>query len=356
MHISEPDAPQMILTEDLDNIYRIDVPLWSELDNSRIFLTGGTGFFGCWLLRSLMHAIRHYGLNIDVTILSRDPDAFRIVEPELSRCPSFCFLKGDVANFAFPDGIFDYVIHGAADSSNWVLKNDPIRMCKSIINGVQRVLDFACRASNPRVLFLSSGASYGGGHPESLPISEEWTGNAIDVLDIRKAYTETKRISEMLCTVYRHQKNLDVVIARCFSFIGPGLPLGANYAIGNFIGDVLAGRQVLVRGFGLEKRSYLYTSDLVAWLWTLLIRGQSGSIVNVGSDVVYTIAEAAKLVSEVLGGAGVDIKGEGPLKAGSTDYLPCVSTAQELYGLTQNVDLKESVRRTAICNGWSTEC
>ena len=84
--MSEPDASQMILTEDLDNIYRIAEPLWSDLDNSRIFLTGGTGFFGCWLLRSLMHAIRHYGINIDVTILSRDPDAFRMVEPELGRC------------------------------------------------------------------------------------------------------------------------------------------------------------------------------------------------------------------------------------------------------------------------------
>ena len=142
--MSEPDVSKLILTEDLDNIYRIGAPLWSELGNSRIFLTGGTGFFGCWLLRSLMHAIRHHGINIDVTILSRDPDAFRMVEPELGRCSEFHFLKGGIANFAFPEGDFDYVIHGAADSSNWVLKNDPVRMCKSIINGMQRVLDFAC--------------------------------------------------------------------------------------------------------------------------------------------------------------------------------------------------------------------
>ena len=353
--MSESDVSKLILTEDLDNIYRIGAPLWSELGNSRIFLTGGTGFFGCWLLRSLMHAIRHHGINIDVTILSRDPDAFQMVEPELGQCSKFHFLKGDIANFAFPEGDFDYVIHGAADSSNWVLRNDPIRMCKSIINGVQRVLDFACSASSPRVLFLSSGASYGGEPPEGCSIPEAWTGNAIDVLDINKAYTETKRASEMLCTVYRHQRNLDIVIARCFSFIGPGLPLDANYAIGNFIGDVLAGRKIFVRGHGLEERSYLYTSDLVVWLWTLLIRGQSGSIVNVGSDVAYSIAEVARLVSEVLGGIGVDIKGEGSPRDTSASYLPCVATAQELYGLTQNVDLNESVRRTAICYGWSAE-
>jgi len=276
--MSESDVSRLILTEDLDNIYRIGAPLWSELGNSRIFLTGGTGCFGCWLLaagcwllaaggwllRSLMHAIRHHGINIDVTILSRNPDAFRMVEPELGQCSEFHFLKGDIANFAFPEGDFDYVIHGATDSSNWVLRNDPIRMCKSIINGVQRVLDFACSASSPRVLFLSSGASYGGEPPEGCSIPEAWTGNAIDVLVINKAYTETKRASEMLCTVYRHQRNLDIVIARCFSFIGPGLPLDANYAIGNFIGDMLAGRNILVRGDGLEERSYLYTSDLVA--------------------------------------------------------------------------------------------
>ena len=54
-----------------------------------------------------------------------------------------------------------------------------------------------------------------------------------------------------------------------------------------------------------------------------------------------------------MGGAGVDIKGAGSRGNTAASYVPSVATAQELYGLTQNVDLKESIRRTAICYGWS---
>lgn len=342
-----------ILAKDLESIYEGAGPIWSTLDHSRVFLTGGTGFFGCWLLRSFKHVCDEHGIRMQVFVLTRDPETFKKSEPELYRCDHFTFIKGDVSDFEFPRGHFDYVIHAAADSSDRVLKTDPITMCKSIVNGMQRVLDFACESPGARVLSVSSGAIYGGSHSDFAEIPEHWPGHPIDLFNIRKAYTETKRMSEMLCTVYGHQVGLRATIARCFSFIGPGLPLDANYAVGNFIRNVLEGKKILVKGSGLEKRSYLYTSDLVVWLLTLLIRGDDGGVVNVGSDKAYSIAEVAATVSEVLGGNGVEQSEEAKMMPIQHDYIPSVEVARERYSLQQTVNLEEGIRRTAAYLGWN---
>ena len=341
-----------ILNQDLKSIHRQARSVWTELNNSRIFITGGTGFFGRWLLHSLKHAVETDCLNIDVTILSRTPLRYSVDEPQLWSFPAFTFLKGDISNFEFPDGKFTYVIHGAADSSDHVLRTDPITMCKSIVNGVQRVLEFAVQADASKTLFLSSGAVFGGQHPDYDEIPDNWTGHPLDCSDLNNAYAEAKRFSEMFCTLYREQHNLNVVIARCFSFIGPYLPLNANYAVGNFISNAMSGGAIIVNGAGTEQRSYLYTADLAVWLWTILVRSESGSIINVGSDKTYSILEVAQKVADVFAVTDVLVRGIPNKKKSASRYVPSIVRAREMYGLDTTIDLTEAIRRTAIWYGW----
>jgi len=352
--MASENSKKLIFFEDLENIHKASRSIWPRLERSRIFITGGTGFFGRWVLRSLKHAYEKYDHRLEVVVLSRDPDAFRRDEPELFHCEAISVLRGEISDFEFPQGHFDYVIHAAADSSDKILKNYPITMCKSMVNGIQRVLDFACQSPSARVLFVSSGAAYGGTHPDLDLIQENWLGQPIDVLNVKNAYTEAKRLSEVLCTVYGQQEKVHTTIARCFSFIGPGLPLDANYAIGNFIQDVLDGNTIFVKGNGLERRSYLYTSDLVVWLLTLLVRGERSSVVNVGSEESYSIGEIATIVSRLLGGEGVTQSDSARISRVHDSYVPSTIIAREQYGLRQTVTLEEGIRRTAICSGWKT--
>src|SRR5512141_1594835 len=105
------------LSHDLDHILEHTHDLWDELRGERIFITGGTGFFGCWLLESFLWANDHLNLNCQTTVLSRSPDAFQKKAPHLAGHEAVSVIQGDVRTFEFPSGEFSHIIHTATDSS-----------------------------------------------------------------------------------------------------------------------------------------------------------------------------------------------------------------------------------------------
>src|SRR5258706_4408381 len=94
------------LSNDCGDILHQTRSLWGELRGKRIFITGGTGFFGCWLLESFIWANDHLGLDSSATVLTRNPEAFRRKAPHLAGHPSVTLHYGDVRTFAFPARTF----------------------------------------------------------------------------------------------------------------------------------------------------------------------------------------------------------------------------------------------------------
>jgi nucleoside-diphosphate-sugar epimerase len=277
------------LTEDLEHILAHTRPLWEELRGNRLFITGGTGFIGCWLLESFAWACDRLNLNAEAVVLTRRPDLFADKAPHLAGHPRIRMWQGEVASFAFPEGSFSHVIHAATSPG----EEDPLQMLDTIIAGTRRTLEFAVHCGASKFLLVSSGAVYGNQPPEVTHLSEVYSG-APDTMDPRSAYGEAKRVAELLCAIYAGQTGLQTKIARCFAFVGPYLPMDAHFAVGNFIRDVLADKPIDVRGDGTAIRSYLYAADLTIWLWTILFRGQSCRPYNVGSEEALTIAELAR--------------------------------------------------------------
>lgn len=156
-----------------------------------------------------------------------------------------------------------------------------------------------------------------------------------------------KRIAEHLCALYAEAHPIEFVVARCFAFVGPDLPLDAHFAIGNFIRDALTADVITVRGDGSPLRSYLYQSDLAHWLLALLQYGRHGQAYNVGSDETHSIADVAYLVRNLLApDKPVQFLGEIDNAATRSIYVPDIRKVQEELGLKVAVPLAEAIQRT----------
>ena len=332
---------------DLDHIVSETRTLWDEMRDKRIFITGGTGFFGCWLLESFSHINRQLGLNARATILTRDSASFTQKCPHLADDSALSFHTGDVRNFSLPDGEFEYIIHAATETSGKQAVERPLDMLTTIIDGTERVLDIARTRGARKLLLTSSGAVYGKQLDSLTHVPEDYLGGP-DPLDPASVYAEGKRVSEQMCALEATHSSIEMKIARCFAFVGPHLPLDAHFAIGNFIGDVLAGRPIRINGDGTPRRSYLYASDLAIWLWTTLFRAPSLMPVNVGSSDDLSILELAQAVVQSLD-ASTEIHVAKSPTPGATiaRYVPSVDRAKATLGLRQTVSLQEAIRRTA---------
>ena len=335
------------LASDLDRILAHTEGLWEELRGSRIFITGGTGFIGCWLMESFNWANDRLGLGASTTVLTRNPEAFRRKMSHLAAAASIRLHPGDVRSFTFPEGDFSHIIHAATESSTDMNKLDPLRMLDTIVEGTRRTLDFAVHCGAKKLLLTSSGAVYGRQPAQMTHIPETYMG-APDTTSASSAYGEGKRVAELLCAIYHKQYHIETKIARCFAFVGAHLPLDAHFAIGNFIRDTLEEKIIQVKGDGSPYRSYLSAPDLMVWLWTILIKGEACRPYNVGSEDDLTIGQLASLVVDSLGSAhGVCIGRQADAGAVPERYVPATARARSELGLINSTPLSKAIQSTA---------
>jgi nucleoside-diphosphate-sugar epimerase len=337
------------LARDLDHVLAETQGLWEDLRGARLFITGGTGFFGCWLLETLLWANDHLNLDASAVVLTRNRRAFERKVPHLASHPGVRLHEGDVRNFEFSDGPFSHVIHAATDSGKPLLEGDRLRMFDTIVSGTHRALEFARRSRARRFLLTSSGAVYGRQPAELTHVPEEYAG-APDAADAGQVYGEGKRAAEMLCALHA-DGDLQPTIARCFAFVGPYLPLDVHFAVGNFIRDALRGGPIRVAGDGTPDRSYLYAADLAIWLWTILLRGESLCPYNVGSEAAISIADLARLVARLFTPEPTVQIARSAVRGGAGDrYVPSTARARRDLGLAMTVDLEEALTRAVEWN------
>jgi len=306
--------------DELDLQHILDHVDLSPLKGKRIFITGGTGFIGKWVVGSLDYANKILELNIDVTVLTRDVSQYINQD---SFFTDFYVMQGDIRNFVV-DKEYDYVIHLASDDGHRLTTKNPIEMLDIISNGTRNVLE-NFKDSGAKVFFLSSGKV---------------------VSDEINAYTQGKKDAEYWCKLYHEQYGMDIKLARGYCFYGAYLPLASHFAIGNFIKDALENKPVIVKGDGYPLRSYLYMADTVIWMFKILLNGKIMYPYELGSVYSITIGNLAKKVAE-FGTGEVIIKNK--FQNSWDCYLPKYGENESELGLNQFISLDEGLNRTL---GW----
>jgi len=340
---------QPISERDLNHVLDHTRDLWEELRGERIFITGGTGFFGCWLLESFLFANAQLNLGAKATILSRSPQAFLNRMTHLKGRNELQWIQGDVTNFTFPDGNFPFIIHAATEASAKLTSENPRKMFDTIVDGTRRIIEFGQTHGARKFLLTSSGAVYGRQPPDLNGIPEDYLGGP-NPLDPLAVYGEGKRAAEMLCAVSSNNSPCEIKIARCFAFVGPHLPLDAHFAIGNFIRDAIKGGPIIIQGDGTSLRSYLYASDLAIWLWTILFKGKHLRPYNVGSEKIISILQLAELISHISSQKTTIQVCRDPFPNVLPErYVPLVERAKEELKLVEYIDLRTAIN---FSNNW----
>ncbi len=340
------------MTQPHDPIHRIDLAhvlehsasLWQAQRGCHLLISGGTGFFGRWLLESFAFCNDALDLGMRATVLSRDPAAFARKAPALASRSDLHWLAGDVRNCPELKGSVDLILHAAATSSRPVEDQE---MFETIVQGTRGMLKLAANTGARRLLMISSGAVYGRVDAEQGPICEDHP--AASNLELEDgAYAQGKRRAEQLVLQAATSGSLQVSIARCFAFVGPHLPMDGHFAVGNFIAQALRGEDLVLNGDGSAMRSYLYAADLALWLWTLLFHGSNGRAYNVGDTQSIRIADLAALTLEIAGVSErrVHLNPAPALKEARPFYVPSTHRAASELGLCSRIPLREGIARS----------
>ena len=315
----------------------------------KIYITGGTGFFGKALLRH-WGAEQNSSQTLDLlTVLSRNPRKFIKDNPDLSLREGIEFLIGDVCKptTLAINNVYDGVIHAATDSANSDALSPIIRF-NQIVEGTRNLLEFAVSNGVKRFLLTSSGAVYGRLEINSPPVSEDYVGMP-ESMHAKNAYGVGKRTAEHLCSLYANKYDIEIIVARCFSFNGQDLPLSAHYAIGNFVKDALCSNEIVVKGDGQSLRSYLDQRDLANWLIRLLENGRSGEAYNVGSDQEISVADLAYLVRDIVSPKKtVRFIRSNELRGLNSRYVPNIEKIKRELDLKPTISLEQSIYDTAM--------
>jgi dTDP-glucose 4,6-dehydratase len=321
----------------------LGISSWRALAGQSIFIAGGTGFIGKWLLATLLDANEKLSLDCRITVLSRDPGAFQRAWPAVAE--RVHWIAGDIRDFPITNEHFDVIVHAATDVASQISPQDVFSTC---LDGTRRLLELASRCGVNRLLLVSSGAIYGPLPTGMTHVSESHLGGPDPLLG-SSAYGEGKRVSECLCA-QASANGLEVKIARVFALVGPHLPLDKHFAIGNFLRAAMAGEQIVVQGDGTPYRSYLYAADMAAWLWAIMFRGSKTRAYNVGSEESLSILDLAEQIPNILG-CKLDIFTRQQPQPGSaaTHYVPNTARARLELRLPGAMALQEAIVRTA---GW----
>lgn len=313
---------------------------WQALAQQHIFITGGTGFVGKWLLLTLLDANERLGLNCKVTVLSRDPAQFHRMHPHLAAQVNW--VLGDVRDFVLPAAHFDVVVHAATDVA---AHSSPLDTFSTCVDGTRHVLALAKQCGATKLLLVSSGAVYGPLPLGMTHVPETHFGGP-NTLSAGSAYAEGKRAAEWLAC-HSALDTLQVKIARVFALVGPFLPLDKHFAIGNFLRAAMAGDDIVIEGDGSPHRSYLYAADMAAWLWAVLLRGESKKAYNIGSEESVSVHALAQQVCQALN-TEPRIRVQKTRQGQAVQhYVPDTQWTRQALQLPAALPLMDSIQRTA---------
>jgi UDP-glucose 4-epimerase len=309
------------------------------LTGKRIVVTGGAGFIGTTLARTLVDENE----IVAVDNLHRDT----LGGTALAEHPNFNFVQGDVLDAPFLTDVArgaTLIVHAAAIAGVDTVLESPVRTMRVNIIGTYNALEAALATNDTLERFIEFSTSEVFG-TYAFKVDEQHVTTQGSVGEARWTYAVSKLAGEHMAHAYHDELGVPTVSVRPFNVYGPG-QIGGG-AIRAFIETALAGKDLVVHGDGSQIRAWCYVDDMVEALLLALEHpnavGESFNIGNARSAVtIYDLALRIKrltglerdLVFQALHYTDVELR------------IPTVDKARDLLGFEAKVELDEGLERT----------
>lgn len=266
-----------------------------ELSGKTLLVTGATGLIGSNIIKYLLQQ-KKIGCKIMAFVRNADK-AKRIFENDTDNIE---LIVGDVTDSKCINSInekVDYIIHAASFTSSKQFVENPVEVIETSINGTLNLLELA-RKNNVRGFVYTSSMEVYGTPADDTKIAETHNTD-IDTMETRASYPESKRMCEALCRAYFSEYGVQTKVARLTQTFGEGVSYNDGRVFAEFARCAIENNDIILHTKGETRRNYLYTSDAVNAILTILIKGKAGEAYNVANEDTYcSIYEMAKMVAE----------------------------------------------------------
>ena len=305
----------------------------------RVFVTGGSGLLGSWLVKNLVNA------GADVTALVRDAvpqsdfyrsgyiDKVNIVRGALE---DYATLERALGEYEI-----DTVFHLGAQTIVEIANRNPMSTFESNIKGTWNMLEAVRRSPLVRKVIIASSDKAYGVHAQ-LPYSEEAP------LQGSHPYDVSKSAADLIAHTYFNTYKLPVAITRCGNFYGGG-DLNFNRIVPGTIRSVLQGMPPVLRSDGSMIRDYFYIEDAAHAYMTLAEKMDDervhGHAFNFSNENQVTVLE---LTQKILTTMGSNLQPN--ILATATHEIPhqylSAAKAKDMLGWQPRYTLDEGLQKT----------
>lgn len=311
--------------EDLRAIAQEPLP-WAQIAGKSVLVAGATGLVGAALVEALL------ALPVPVEVYAAGRNAERAAAwfAAYADNPRFHFVQMDVCRPIQGAQPFDYILDAASSANPKSFATQPVEVMLSNFEGVRNLLDYGLLHGMQRFLYVSTGEIYG----EGAGNFSEHDSGYVDCATPRACYPSAKRAAETLCVAYAAEHQADVVIARLCHVYGPRFTEHDNRVYAQFLRNIAAGNDLVLKSSGQQLRSWCYVVDAVRALLYVLLKGECAAAYNVADpNSVFTIRQLADTLAALGGKRVVMAKASATEKQGGTPITLATFNTEKLQSL-----------------------